>query len=57
MCLSSHQFDRRRRILVAMQLAGGTFIFAGFVVSTEVFGARVRLGPIVMRREEEAPAT
>jgi hypothetical protein len=25
-------------------------------VSTEVFGARVKLGPLVVRREEEAPA-
>ena len=39
------------------ELLGVLLIFAGFVVSTEVFGARVRLGPIVMRREEEAPAT
>ena len=39
------------------ELLGVLLIFAGFVVSTEVFGSRVRLGPIVMRREEEAPAT
>jgi hypothetical protein len=39
------------------ELLGVLLIFAGFVVSTEVFGARVRLGPVVMRREEEAPAT
>ena len=38
------------------ELLGVVLIFAGFVVSTEVFGARVRLGPLVMRREEEAPA-
>src|SRR2546430_431872 len=38
------------------ELVGVVLIFAGFVVSTEVFGARVRLGPLVMRREEEAPA-
>lgn len=39
------------------ELLGVLLIFAGFVVSTEVFGARVRLGPVVVRREEEAPAT
>ena len=39
------------------ELLGVLFIFAGFVVSTEVFGERVRLGPVVMRRhEEEVPA-
>jgi len=39
------------------ELLGVLLIFAGFVVSTEVFGARVRLGPVVMgRREEEVPA-
>jgi hypothetical protein len=38
------------------ELLGVLFIFAGFVVSTEVFGARVKLGPLVVRREEEAPA-
>jgi hypothetical protein len=39
------------------ELLGVLFIFAGFLVSTEMFGSRVRLGPIVMRRKEEAPAT
>jgi hypothetical protein len=38
------------------ELLGVLFIFAGFLVSTEVFGARVKLGPLVVRREEEAPA-
>jgi hypothetical protein len=39
------------------ELLGVLLIFAGFVVSTEVFGERVRLGPVVMRRrEEEVPA-
>jgi hypothetical protein len=39
------------------ELLGVLLIFAGFVVSTEVFGARVRLGPVVMgHREEEVPA-
>ena len=39
------------------ELLGVLLIFAGFVVSTEVFGDRVRLGPVVMRRDEEkAPA-
>ena len=39
------------------ELLGVLLIFAGFVVSTEVFGARVRLGPVVMgRHEEEVPA-
>jgi hypothetical protein len=39
------------------ELLGVLLIFAGFVISTEVFGSRVRIGPVVMRREEEAPAT
>jgi 6,7-dimethyl-8-ribityllumazine synthase len=39
------------------ELLGVLLIFAGFVVSTEVFGSRVRLGPLVVRRKEEAPAT
>jgi hypothetical protein len=39
------------------ELLGVLLIFAGFVVSTEVFGSRVRIGPLVMRREEKAPAT
>ncbi|OLD10873.1 MAG: hypothetical protein AUJ06_01400 [Chloroflexi bacterium 13_1_40CM_3_70_6] len=40
------------------ELLGVLLIFAGFLVSTEVFGSRVRLGPLVMRRrEEEATAT
>ncbi|HYV22580.1 MAG TPA: hypothetical protein VEN31_07990, partial [Candidatus Bathyarchaeia archaeon] len=39
------------------ELLGVLLIFAGFVVSTEVFGERVRLGPMVVRRhEEEIPA-
>ena len=39
------------------ELLGVLLIFAGFVVSTEVFGERVRLGPVVVRRhEEEVPA-
>jgi len=39
------------------ELLGVLLIFAGFVVSTEVFGERVRLGPMVVRRhEEEVPA-
>jgi len=39
------------------ELLGVLFIFAGFLVSTEMFGSRVRLGPLVVRRKEEAPAT
>jgi hypothetical protein len=40
------------------ELLGVLLIFAGFVVSTEVFGERVRLGPLVVRRrKEEATAT
>ncbi|MGH2472684.1 MAG: hypothetical protein ACRDG6_09815 [Candidatus Limnocylindria bacterium] len=40
------------------ELLGVLLIFAGFVVSTEVFGERFRLGPVVVRRnEEEVPAT
>jgi hypothetical protein len=40
------------------ELLGVLLIFAGFVISTEVFGERLRLGPIVVRRsEEEVPAT
>jgi len=39
------------------ELLGVLLIFGGFVVSTEVFGSRIRVGPIVVRREEEAPAT
>ena len=35
------------------ELLGVLLIFAGFVVSTEVFGERVRLGPVVLRRDEE----
>ena len=39
------------------ELLGVLLIFAGFVVSTEVFGERLRLGPVVFRRrEEESPA-
>lgn len=38
------------------ELLGVLFIFAGFVVSTEVFAERLRLGPVVVRREEESPA-
>jgi hypothetical protein len=39
------------------ELLGVLLIFAGFVVSTEVFGERLRLGPMVVRRrEEESPA-
>jgi hypothetical protein len=39
------------------ELLGVLLIFAGFVVSTEVFGERVRLGPVVVRRrEKEVPA-
>ncbi|MDQ2983027.1 MAG: hypothetical protein M3R70_03740 [Actinomycetota bacterium] len=39
------------------ELLGVLLIFAGFVVSTEVFGERVRLGPVVVRRaEEKVPA-
>ena len=38
------------------ELLGVLFIFAGFVVSTEIFGTRVRIGPVVVRRREEAPA-
>jgi hypothetical protein len=40
------------------ELLGVLLIFIGFVVSTEVFGERVRLGPVVVRRrEDEVPAT
>jgi len=40
------------------ELLGVLLIFAGFVVSTEVFGERVRLGPVVVRRrEKEVSAT
>jgi hypothetical protein len=40
------------------EFLGVLLIFAGFVVSTEVFGERVRLGPVVVRRhEKEVPAT
>jgi hypothetical protein len=40
------------------ELLGVLLIFAGFVVSTEVFSERFRLGPVVVRRhEEEVPAT
>jgi hypothetical protein len=35
------------------ELLGVLLIFAGFVVSTEVFGERVRLGPVVVGRDEE----
>jgi hypothetical protein len=35
------------------ELLGVLLIFAGFVVSTEVFGERVRLGPVVVHRDEE----
>ena len=35
------------------ELLGVLLIFAGFVVSTEVFGERLRLGPVVVRRDEE----
>jgi len=35
------------------ELLGVLLIFAGFVVSTEVFGERVKLGPGVVRRDEE----
>jgi hypothetical protein len=38
------------------ELLGVLLIFAGFVVSTEVFGSRVRLGPVIVRREEKLPA-
>jgi hypothetical protein len=39
------------------ELLGVLLIFAGFVVSTEVFGDRIRLGPVVVRRhKEEVPA-
>jgi hypothetical protein len=39
------------------ELLGVLLIFAGFVVSTEVFGERLKLGPVVVRRhEEKAPA-
>lgn len=39
------------------ELLGVLLIFAGFVVSTEVFGERLRVGPMVVRRrEEESPA-
>lgn len=39
------------------ELLGVLLIFAGFVVSTEVFGERIRLGPVVVRRhKEEVPA-
>jgi len=39
------------------ELLGVLLIFAGFVVSTEVFGERLRVGPMVFRRrEEESPA-
>lgn len=34
------------------ELLGVLLIFAGFVVSTEVFGERVKLGPVVVRRDE-----
>jgi hypothetical protein len=35
------------------ELLGVLLIFAGFVVSTEVFGERLRVGPVVVRRDEE----
>ena len=35
------------------ELLGVLLIFAGFVVSTEVFGERVKVGPVVLRRDEE----
>jgi len=35
------------------ELLGVLLIFAGFVVSTEVFGERLRVGPVVLRRDEE----
>jgi len=38
------------------ELLGVLFIFIGFVVSTEVFAARVRIGPVAIGRREEAPA-
>jgi len=39
------------------ELLGVLLIFAGFVVSTEVFADRLRVGPVVVRRHEgESPA-
>ena len=38
------------------ELLGVLFIFIGFVISTEVFGARVRIGPLDLGHREE-PAT
>ena len=35
------------------ELLGVLLIFAGFVVSTEVFGERLRVGPVVVRRDEK----
>ena len=35
------------------ELLGVLLILAGFVVSTEVFGERLRVGPVVVRRDEE----
>ncbi|HVD30509.1 MAG TPA: hypothetical protein VNE19_02200 [Methylomirabilota bacterium] len=35
------------------ELLGVLLILAGFVVSTEVFGERLRLGPVIVRRDEE----
>lgn len=39
------------------ELLGVLLIFAGFVVSTEVFGSRLRVGPLVLRREERPQPT
>jgi hypothetical protein len=40
------------------ELLGVLLIFVGFVVSTEVFGERLRVGPVVVRRrKDEVPAT
>jgi hypothetical protein len=38
------------------ELLGVVFIFIGFVISTEVFASRVRVGPVAFGRREEAAA-
>lgn len=39
------------------ELLGVLFIFIGFVVSTEVFAARVRIGPLAIGRREEVASS
>jgi hypothetical protein len=38
------------------ELLGVLFIFIGFVISTDVFASRIRVGPIALGRTEEAAA-